>query len=154
MSAISQIGTILLLIIASSVPVVISILFLQWILKMENIKCSCSVDWKREYIKHYIFLYLFALGVNLLSNIYNIINNKNPNVLLHYFNVLMGLLTIINIIISIIYINELKNNRCLCSEDIRREIYYYFNIIELSIQIFLIFIMFIFMIMLFILGRK
>jgi hypothetical protein len=39
----------------------------------------------------------------------------------------------INIIIAIIYIDDLKKINCECSEDIRREIYWYYSIIKLAL---------------------
>jgi hypothetical protein len=42
----------------------------------------------------------------------------------------------INIFVVIIFINKLKEINCVCSEDIRREVYYIYNTISLFIIAF------------------
>jgi hypothetical protein len=49
-----------------------------------------------------------------------------------------NLFGIANVIISLIYIDKLKRINCACSEDIKREIYWYYNIITISLWSFVI----------------
>ena len=46
-----------------------------------------------------------------------------------YIIMFISILGFSNLIISILYISDLKNTNCSCSEDIRREVYYYYNLI-------------------------
>jgi hypothetical protein len=51
------------------------------------------------------------------------------------FRVFVGFVNFVgflNIIISIIFINKLKEINCECSEDIRREVYFIYNIVLAS----------------------
>lgn len=46
---------------------------------------------------------------------------------------IFGIFYIINIYFVIIYINKLKELNCECSEDIRREVYWIYNIVIASL---------------------
>jgi hypothetical protein len=46
---------------------------------------------------------------------------------------LVSLLGFLNIIISIIFINKLKELNCECSDDIKREVYFIYNIVLAAI---------------------
>ena len=45
----------------------------------------------------------------------------------------VNILGFLNIVISIIFINKLKEMNCECSEDIQREVYFIYNIVLASI---------------------
>lgn len=113
------------------IVVVINYMALQWIYKLEEISCKCSEDWKRDYIKYFLMVYFVILFVQMIIFLFNL--NQKDN---YFFMILMGvfnLFSFINVIISIIYITQLKDIKCVCSEDVRREIYYYYKIITLAL---------------------
>jgi hypothetical protein len=136
--------SILLLSIILIAPViVIYSMTLKWIDKLEKTKCSCSNDYKRDYIKYYLYIYLAFVGLNILLIILFAIfvNNANAKILklfrpfIMIKKFIMPFFAIINIIFSIMYIHKLKELDCSCSEDIIREIYYYWNIIMVAIVV-------------------
>ena len=56
--------------------------------------------------------------------------------LFSFYRVFVGFvnfLGFLNIIISIIFINKLKEINCECSEDVKREVYFIYNIVLASI---------------------
>lgn len=141
-------------------------LALQWIHKLEETNCKCSEDFKRDYMKYYIYIYFANVAFIIISIIFVTIfsfynkkgGEKSFNFLKIIYNIIkfiIGILGIINIIFSIMYIYNLKQIDCKCSEDIRREVYYIWNIIGaaiIGINILFIITMFIFGI--FLLNKK
>jgi hypothetical protein len=128
-------------IIIGIIGLIINIYAIFWIFKLEAIPdCKCSNTWMRLYIKYYLYFQIPVMIITLLLNIFLYSNNLTitdiKSSLFGYFQVFAGFVNIfglINIIISIIFINKLKEFNCECSEDIRREIYYIYNIVGASI---------------------
>lgn len=117
---------------------------LQWIHKLEETNCKCSEDFKRDYMKYYIYIYFANIAFIVVSiifiTLYTFFNKKGGEKTMSFFKVIykiikfiIGILGIINIIFSIMYIYNLKQIDCKCSEDTRREVYYIWNIIGAAI---------------------
>lgn len=106
----------------------ISITTLTWIHKLEDTMCKCSQDFKRDYIKYFLYVYIVFL-LFILSEHY-IKYDKTAASVIKLVKTLMIIALIVNTIFAIIYITDLKG--CKCSEDVRREIYYYLNIIYIA----------------------
>jgi len=116
-------------VILSVIVITINILAIQWIYRLEEISCKCSEDWKRDYIKYFLIVYFFIIIIQIFSYIlFGELIHKYSKVFVGVL-LIFGLFSYVNIAIAIIYINDLKNIKCECSEDTRREIYYYYNII-------------------------
>jgi hypothetical protein len=138
-------------IIGGVLGLIINIFAIMWIFKLENIDCKCSNNWMRLYIKYYLHLIIPVMCITLLINIYMYFNNLAyrdiTNSFFSLYRIFASFVTIlglINIVISIIFINRLKEINCECSEDIKREVYYIYNIVLAS----LIFITILFVLML------
>jgi hypothetical protein len=122
------------------IAIPINISAILWIYKLENIDCKCSNNWMRIYIKYYLHVIIPIMIITLFINIYLYLNNMEyadikSNLLSLYFFIIGGfnIFGFLNIIISIIFINKLKEINCDCSEDIKREVYYIYNIIGASL---------------------
>jgi hypothetical protein len=119
------------------IVLIINVNALLWINKLDTMNCACSESYMRAYIKYYLyfiivinsvdiilFMYLYSNNISLLeltsNSLYNIYTS---------FKLIFSIFSIINIVIVIIFINKLKELNCECSEDIRREIYWIYNII-------------------------
>jgi len=127
-------------IISGVLGLIINIFAIMWIFKLENIDCKCSNNWMRLYIKYYLLLIIPVICITLLINVYlyfnNLVYSDITNSLFSLYRLFAGFITIIgliNIIISIIFINRLKEINCECSEDIKREVYYIYNIVLASL---------------------
>ena len=145
-------------IILLSVILAININAFLWISKLEKINCECSNHYMRNYIKYFLYfmipiiiiqlclailstIIVFYMNINnitSISKLYNLnyISYKAINLLINivfYITILFTICYIINVCFVIIYINKLKELNCECSEDIRREIYWIYNIIMASI---------------------
>jgi hypothetical protein len=93
----------------------------------------------RTYVKYYLLIVIPVIVIMLFINIYLYSNGLGPNeissslyTMFRMFYGLVNFLGFINIIITIIFINRLKEMNCECSEDVRREIYFIYNIILAS----------------------
>ena len=116
---------------------IINVNALLWINKLDTMNCACSESYMRTYIKYYLYFNIVIISIDLLLNIYLYTGNILPFELVH--NPLYGIysaiksvffiFSVINIVIVIIFINKLKELNCECSEDIRREVYWIYNII-------------------------
>ena len=106
----------------------ISVMALSWINKLEETLCKCSEDYKRDYIKYYLYVYILFLLLTIAFAYVKL--GKTAKKIMNFVNVIMIIGLILNTIFAIMYINDLRN--CKCSEDIRRDIYYYLNIIYIS----------------------
>lgn len=128
---------IILSMMISIIVLIINVNALLWINKLDTMNCACSESYMRSYIKYYLyfiivinsidiilFMYLYTNNISLLeltsNSLYNIYTS---------FKLIFSIFSIINIVIVIIFINKLKELNCECSEDIRREIYWIYNII-------------------------
>lgn len=133
-------------IILSIAALIINIYALNWINKLESIpECKCSNNWMRTYIKYYLYVIIPFMVIILLLNIYLYLNNLSSrdmriylynNSLLTSYTFFVGIVNIaafVNMIISIIFINRLKEINCECSEDVRRDVYYIYNIVLASL---------------------
>lgn len=129
-----------IIIVIHIVILMININASMWINKLEKIKCACSDSYMRSYIKYFLYILIPISIFNIVMNLYLYFNNMDASGINKYFskttllvlnivNVIFVLYALINIVIAIIFINKLKELNCECSEDIRREVYWIYNII-------------------------
>jgi len=118
----------------------INIYAIMWIYKLEKIECACSDSWMRTYIKYYLHVLIPIQAISLLMNVYLYSTNNmkmlNQNSFINAyvnFTKIISLFGVVNIFVVIVFINKLKEINCECSEDIKREVYWIYNIIQLSI---------------------
>jgi hypothetical protein len=119
---------------------IINVNAILWVYKLEAIpECKCSDNWMRTYVKYYLLVVIPFMIVMLLIQLYlystGLGHNDITSSLYTMFRMFYGLVNFvgfINIIITIIFINRLKEINCECSEDVRREIYFIYNIILAS----------------------
>ena len=137
----SMATSILFGIVIGIVAIIINVYALVWIMKLEAIpECKCSDNWMRLYIKYFLHVYIPVLIISLLTNVYLYSNGLAPTdltsgifVAYRAFLGIFGLFLFANMIIAIVFINKLKEMNCECSEDIKREIYFIYNIIMASV---------------------
>jgi len=117
----------------------INIFTIFWILNMERKLCKCSENWKRSFIKYYLIL-TTSISVFLNLYAYTFLEYMSFNMTIIFG---VSILNIVNMILSIYYISDLIKDKCECSEDIIREIYYYQQYIySIIMSLFLVFFVF------------
>ena len=133
-----------IIIVIHIVILMININASMWINKLEKIKCACSDSYMRSYIKYFLYILIPISIFSIVMNLYLYFNNMDASGIYKYFskttllvlnilNVIYVLYALINIVIAIIFINKLKELNCECSEDIRREVYWIYNIVMASL---------------------
>jgi hypothetical protein len=127
-------------IVSGIIALIINVYALIWIMKLEAIpECKCSDTWMRLYIKYFLQVYIPVIVISMLLNIYLYSSGLLPTdltsgifVAYRAFLVFVGLFGFANMIIAILFISKLKEMNCECSEDIKREIYFIYNIVLAS----------------------
>ena len=129
-------GAQLFAIFSGLIALVINVYAVMWIYRLEEIDCKCSNTWMRLYIKYYLQVVIPIMIISMFINIYLYSNGLGASdltsgifVFYRIFVTLVSFMGFLNIIISIIFINKLKEINCECSEDIKREVYFIYNIV-------------------------
>lgn len=104
------------------------IIILKYINDLEKY-CNCSYNWKRDFIKYSLIIFVIFLLLKIVFR-KKLFSNINNNIIF-----LIVLLNVVFTIIVAIYINELKNIECKCSESNIRMIFEIINYIRLFIII-------------------
>jgi hypothetical protein len=128
-------------IVGGIIGIIINVSALMWLQKLEKINCACSEHWMRNYIKYYLYVIIPMFFIELIINIYAYVANisikdiRNNDLFIFYrsFAGIVSLFATANIFIVIIFINRLKELNCECSEDIKREVYWVYNIVIAAI---------------------
>lgn len=119
----------------SILGIVLMVVTYMYILKLERIACQCSEHPYRNFIKNYI---LFAIGFLVVTMfvppaVADKVFGANFAVVYKVIQVLYGFATVIFFIYALQYVRFLVKEKCKCSEDVRREVLYYWSIAEIVI---------------------
>ena len=133
----------IILIVLFAIAITCNYLALMWLLKLDEIDCKCSDSWMRYYIKYFLYAYFVMLAINIILEIYFLMSGEkfrdsSIRIPFTYITLIFSLFGIANAIIAIVYIDQLKKMNCECSDDIKREVYWYYNIIKVSFYAFII----------------
>ena len=125
-------------VIIGIIILIINVYAILWIHKLDTINCACSESYMRSYIKYYLYVFIPFICMDILTSIYiltsgvSILDLANNTLYSIYrnFRAVFSIFTIINIVVVIIFINKLKEINCACSEDVVREVYWIYNIVQ------------------------
>lgn len=105
---------------SSVLPIVVHSIVLAYILNLEEEKCKCSANWKRDFIKVGSIV-LIVVNVLLLLFNQNIVGAIKNNQIIKSIYGIVAILSIVYSIICIIYFIELHQQKeCECSQDWKR----------------------------------
>ena len=126
--------------------ILIGLFILNWINNLDKIKCECSNTDRKVFIKAWWFFiivyYLFEVFIYLLSGAKETLSDfiKDNNLLLG-FNLIVGFVSALMIIVTYRYINYLKTSDCKCSQGRTQELLYIYSKINIAIIAIIILIM-------------
>jgi hypothetical protein len=126
--------------------ILIGLFILNWINNLDKIKCECSNTDRKVFIKAWWFFiivyYLFEVFIYLLSGTKETLSDfiKDNNLLLG-FNLIVGFVSALMIIVTYRYINYLKTSDCKCSQGRTQELLYIYSKINIAIIAIIILIM-------------
>jgi|LakMenEpi03Aug12_release.lakeMendotaPanAssembly.Ray.scaffolds.fasta_scaffold634134_1 hypothetical protein len=118
--------------LSNTIMLLIWLVIYKYIYDLESY-CDCSNNWKRDFVKICLFIFILNIIIRLINpkSMYKIINNI-------YLLILILILNIVFIIVSWIYIEELKDNNCVCSDNELRLFFEITNYLRFSIILIII----------------
>ena len=104
----------------------------MYIEKMERAGCECALHPYRKFIKYFPVFAVLYLVLTMFNPLFIM---KQPALapVLMVMNILYTIGAFVFFIFAIKYINFLVGEKCKCSEDVRREVVYYWSIVHLAI---------------------
>lgn len=112
------------------IGVVLSSLIIYYVTSLEKIGCECAMGYKRTYILGYSVvaiiygLFMSIVGADKVTRILL----KNP-LLLAFFG-LLGVAGIVNMVLTFMFVEEMKKKNCDCSESVYRDMMYVLAILQ------------------------
>jgi hypothetical protein len=119
----------------SIVGIVLMGLTYTYIDKLERIKCACAEHPYKNFIKNYILFAIAFLIITAFLPPSRVVGMIGPLYAIAYV-IAMWIYIIATIVFfaySLLYVRYLAREKCKCSEDLRREVLYWWSITELVI---------------------
>lgn len=129
-----QIMPMIIITILTIIEMVIYAKTLEWLFDLEKLGCKCSDDGRKDFIKIWIQIYIGVSIVMYFLNMYYLSKGtKIPESnILSMVKFTVGIFSLVNLILSIQYIQNLKDIDCKCSENVSREVYFIYNWIKIG----------------------
>jgi len=112
------------------VNIAILIIIIYYLKKLETIDCKCALNFKHHYIFYFSCISLLYALMNFAFS-----SLKSYKIFVLFIAIPLMVGSIINIIFTIQYVNDLKDKNCNCSESINREIMYIVAILRASVLV-------------------
>jgi len=114
-------------ILATLIYLFVGISTILWIDRLEKEKCVCSEDLRRSQIKNWwTFMIIFVVISFIISLII-----KEDNQAVQFLTLGVSLVGFVFVVISLIYIVNLRKKKCECSDSIGRDILFAYDILIL-----------------------
>jgi hypothetical protein len=129
--------------VGSIFGLVVAGLIYYYVVQLEQTKCECSKNWRRDYIKYYNFIMMIYILINLFGGGGSTSKTKSSSIgkLLSNTSVLSVILflSIVEIYALFTYIRDLRRNDCICATETQNDIYIflkYYSILRILGVIF------------------
>jgi len=113
---------------------VISFLFLSlpvlvytWIVKLEKTGCECSKDWRRSFIQFFVVFNMLVLVASIVLLFVKGVTIIDAVPVIAFCS---SIFTACFVVFAIQYVHRLKSEKCVCSEDTRRNVMYIWAITQ------------------------
>jgi len=103
--------------VSGIIVIIIYIIILTYIFQLNSQLCQCASNWKKEFIRYYCF-YAILKTIIIVYGFSSLHQNKIFNIY-KYVDII---LFISFVVITLIYINDLRKNKCLCSQSWKRKL--------------------------------
>jgi len=109
-------------------------MLMNYVYKLENEKCICSRDWRRDFIKYYTTAVVFRI---LFFNI--LVNTKSPLLRLGFDTVtfLINIFGFGYLWALFTYSKKLKKEKCACSKSVARDVMATYSTLVLGVNLLL-----------------
>jgi hypothetical protein len=117
--------------ISPAIGIALSSMIVYYLYSLERLGCQCSLTGKRAYILGFnsllIAFNLFILGMGGADGMASLMM-KYPFIYIIYF--LIGIGQIVNVAFTIEFVNDMKREKCACSDSVFKDIMYILSIIQ------------------------
>ena len=117
----------ILKIIITLISLMFNGLIYRYLNRLENIKCNCSIDWKRNVLQTFTMYNFVFLSCSLIY----------PKVPISV-SYLMSFYSTVYFIFILSYTHELREKRCYCAKGLDSDIIYYYYYSRLMLYLFII----------------
>jgi hypothetical protein len=130
----------LFIVAINSLGIFLLLLSYVYIDKLEKIGCACAESKYKKFVKQFsLFAAVYLLATMFISPEALVKNFGLPGVVIYgLIHFVIKIAFLVFFVLAFLYIRKLINDKCKCSEDVRREvlyIYYILEIIMLSLSI-------------------
>lgn len=118
-----------LIIFSYIIQILFGLSIIYWLDNLEKKNCKCSDDIRKSYIKNWWIILMIWNTIVFGNELINVDFRKNA-----VFNVMAFIVGIINLIfvfVSLIYIINLRKIKCKCSDAFGRDLLYAYDIITI-----------------------
>lgn len=112
-------------IITLLISLILNFIFFNYVDKLDIIKCKCSIDWKREFIRIYSVIIISVTT----SFFFLDIKKMSKNYMFSHFLVLLFITGIFYLYTLYTYSSHLINKKCVCSDSWERKLMYNYSIL-------------------------
>ena len=104
--------------------VLLLVIIWSYIYKLENVGCACSDHINKEFIKTFTFIALAYFAITAFVDVKGIAKSMGTGIvqLLAFGTFIFFLTFVVYIYYAFDYVRYLMNEKCKCSEDLRRDI--------------------------------
>lgn len=117
--------------ISPTIGIALSSIVVYYMYSLEKLGCACSLTTKRAYILGFnAVLIAFNLFVFAMGGIDGLLKFYAKYPVLYVFPFLMIIGTLVNITFTIEFVNDMKREKCDCSDSVFKDIMYILSIIQ------------------------
>lgn len=112
-----------------------------WIEKLEKANCDCSSMWERDVVKNLTIIFGSILIIRICLMLYYgvgnagltriLMNTLDKSFIYYLYMPFMFIISVLYLAFLFSYIYKLKSKECECSEDWKRELGWYYAIIQI-----------------------
>lgn len=103
--------------------------------KLEKIGCACAAHPYQKFVKNYpLFAIIYILLTMFLPpSLVAARSGSAMGALMLALQFIFSIASVVFFVLALMYVRYLKDAKCACSEDVRREVLYWWSILELVI---------------------
>lgn len=114
----------------SLIAVLISLIIIKYVYDLENKKCKCSKDWRRDYIKIFAFITLVISVISCALTFSKVVLSNSFRIPIHIILSAYMIASIVNIYALFTYSQKLMvYKKCHCSDTWSRTFLYYYSMV-------------------------
>ena len=119
----------ILVIFSYIIQLLFGISIIYWLDNLEKKNCKCSEDIRRTYIKNWWIILIIWNTIIFGNELINV--NFKQNTIISILAPIIGIINLIFVFVSLVYITNLRKINCKCSQTFGEELLYTYDIITI-----------------------